>query len=301
MGRRGVLGDRLLAAATGGAMALVGAALLLVLGTVLVRGAPVLRPSFVFGAPGADPADGGLLGVIVGTVACTVLMTVACVPVGVTTAVWLSEYAPRTSRLAAVVRGAIRNLAGVPSIVFGLFGLGFFVLFLGGRLDALLHPHAITPVFARPAMIWSSLTLAVLTLPVVVVTTEEALRAVPRDVREGAHALGATKLQVVLRVVLPHARSGVLTGVILAVSRGAGEVAPLLFTGVVGFQARIPTDARDGFMHLGNHVYVLATQAPDVDRAQPALFGTVLLLLLLTFSLNLAAILLRRRGHGANA
>jgi phosphate transport system permease protein len=290
-------GDKLLSGASGGATLLVLLSLALLLGTAVVRGLPVLSVSFVFGRPGADPADGGLLPVLVGTFACTVLMTVACVPLGVTTAVWLAEYAPRRGVLARVIGGAIRNLAAVPSIVFGLFGLGFFVLFAGVQIDALFSSHATTPVFARPAIVWSSLTLALLTLPVVVVTTEEALRAVPREVREGAHALGATRLQVVWRVALPQARGGIFTGVILAVSRGAGEVAPLLFTGVVGWQTRAPTSLHDGFMHLGNHVYVLATQAPDVERARPALYGTVLLLLSLTFALNLGAVLLRRRGR----
>ncbi len=294
-------GDRLLAAATGGAVLAVLLPLAGLLAAVVARGLPALTAAFVFGRPGADLADGGLLPVALGTLACTLLMAVAGVPVGVATAVWLAEFAPRRGVVTGAVRGAVRTLAGVPSIVFGLFGLGFFVLFVGAQLDAVFYPHAPAAVFAKPALLWSSLTLAVLTLPVVVVTTEEALRAVPRETREAAYALGATRLQVAFRVALPQARGGVLTGVILAVSRGAGEVAPLLFTGVVGWQARPPTDVRDGFMHLGNHIYVLATQAPDLDRARPALYATVLTLLALTFSLNLAATWLRRRGRTRGA
>ena len=157
------------------------------------------------------------------------------------------------------------------------------------------------PVFGRPSLMWASLTLAVLTLPTVIVTTEEALRSVRPELREAALALGATRLQVVLRVVLPNARGGILTGGILAVSRGAGEVAPIMFTGAANFMPHLPTDLRDMFMHLGYHVYFLATQSPNVDAARPALFGTILVLLMLTFALNLLAILVRKRVRRAYA
>lgn len=288
------IGDRVVDRATGGAAAFLVVVLVLVVGVVVARGHGALSLRFVAGEPAADPADGGLLPVIVGTFACTLLMTLVCVPLGVATAVWLSEIAPPKSRLVSLVRASIRNLAAVPSVVFGLFGLGFFVLFVGGGLDGIFYPGA-GPVLARPSLLWSSFTLAVLTLPVVVVTTEEALRAVPPDLREGAYALGASRVDVVRRVLLPHARAGIWTGIVLAVSRGSGEVAPLLFTGVVAWQKAPPTDVRDGYMHLGHHVYVLATQAPDIERARPALFATALVLLALTFALNIAAAVLRRR------
>ena len=226
----------------------------------------------------------------------TFLMTLAVVPVGVATGIYLSEYAPRGSFLADLVRGAVTNLAGVPSIVFGLFGLGFFVYFIGRGIDtALYEPGA--QVWGRPAVLWSALTLAVLTLPVVIVTTEEALRAVPRDLREAALGLGATRFQAILRVIVPHARGGILTGVILAISRGAGEVAPILFTGAAIYMPELPTDVRDKFMHLGYHVYALSSQSHNVDAVRPTIFGTVLVLLVLTFTLNLAAMIIRARSR----
>jgi phosphate transport system permease protein len=196
------------------------------------------------------------------------------------------------------VRLAVGNLAGVPSIVFGLFGLGFFVLFIGGAMDDALYGPG-TPVFGKPSILWASLTLAVLTLPVVIVTTEEALRTVPRELRDASLALGATRFQTLYKVILPNARGGILTGVILAVSRGAGEVAPIIFCGAANFLPYLPTDLRDMFMHLGYHVYALATQSPNVDAAKPTLFGTVLVLLGLTFSLNLLAVVIRSRSRAA--
>jgi phosphate transport system permease protein len=221
-------------------------------------------------------------------------------PVGVLTAVYLHEYAPRDSRLAALVRLAVQNLAGVPSIVFGLFGLGFFVQFVGRGLDRAFSAPG-TLHYGQPALVWAALTLAVLTLPVVIVSTEEALRAVPRDWRDASLALGATRSQTLARVVVPNALPGILTGAILAVARGAGEVAPILFTGVAYFLPDLPHGLHSQFMHLGYHVYVLATQSPDVEAAKPLLYGTVLVLLTLTFALNLVAITLRMRVRRAAA
>jgi phosphate transport system permease protein len=278
---------------SGGALGLVVATVLALLGTVVVLGLPAITPSFLTEPPGSA-MDGGILPAIVGTVGTTMLMTLAGVPIGVTTAIYLSEYASRRSLHATIVRAAVRNLAGVPSIIFGLFGLGFFVLFVGRGIDRALHAGS-DPVFGRPAILWASLTLAVLTLPVVIVTTEEALRRVPRELREASAALGATKLQTIRRVLLPHAMPGILTGALLATARGAGEVAPILFTGVASYVAQAPTDLRAGFMHLGYHVYVLATQSPDVERTRPTLFGTVLVLLVLTAVLNAGALFLRSR------
>jgi len=285
--------DRVLVVATGLATLLVLALLALLVGRIAWFGAPAITPDFLGNAPRTDTSAGGILPAIYGTVLLTLLMTIAVVPVGVATAVYLHEYAPPRARLARLVRAAVQSLAGVPSIVFGLFGLGFFVLFLGRGLDAALGHTA--PLWGKPAILWSSLTLALLTMPVVIVATEESLRAVPKELREASAALGATRLQTVVRVVLPHATGGILTGVILAVSRGAGEVAPIMFVGAATYLPWLPTDARDMFMHLGHHVYVLATQSPDIDAAQPALHGTVLVLLALTFSLNLAAVVIRGR------
>jgi phosphate transport system permease protein len=291
--------DWILAGATGAAVALVGAVLVIVLGQIVILGAPVVSAEFLSASPTADMTGGGILPAIYGTVAMTLLMTVAGVPIGVATAVWLSEYAAPRSRIASLVRLAVANLAGVPSIVFGLFGLGFFVLFMGGAMDG-VEPGDAT-VWGKPSLLWASLTLAVLTLPVVIVATEEALRAVPRELREAAMALGATRFQTVATVVLPNARAGILTGVILAVSRGAGEVAPLLFTGAANFLPHLPTDVRDMFMNLGYHVFALATQSPNVDAAEPMLYGTVLVLLVLTFTLNLLAIVIRSRTRASFA
>jgi phosphate transport system permease protein len=193
-----------------------------------------------------------------------------------------------------MIRIAINNLAGVPSIVFGLFGLGFFVGFIGSGIDSIFY-NSPRPVWGQPAIIWASLTLALLTLPVVIVSTEEALRVIPRELREASYALGATKLQTIVRIVIPQAMPGILTGAILGVSRGAGEVAPIMFTGAAYYLPHLPTALNDQFMVLGYHVYVMATQSPNMEVTRPILYGTVLVLLLLTVLLNVVAILIRSR------
>jgi phosphate transport system permease protein len=237
--------------------------------------------------------EGGIFPAIFGTVALVILMTIAVVPLGVAAAVYLQEYAPQDSKLVHLVRLALQNLAGVPAIVFGLFGLGLFVEFTGGSIDAIFFGGKLT--FAQPCIFWASLTLAVLTLPTVVVATEESLRAVPRSYREAAYALGATRWQVVRHVVLPQSISGILTGTILAISRGAGEVAPIMFTGAAYFLPHLPTKLNDQFMELGYHVYVMATQSPDVEATKPVLYSTVFVLLAVTFALNFTAVLIRSR------
>jgi phosphate transport system permease protein len=209
------------------------------------------------------------------------------------TAVYLHEYAPKRSPAVQWVRLAIANLSGVPSIVFGLFGLGFFIEFVGKGVDSLFFGGGL--VFGQPAILWAALTLALLTLPTVVVATEEALRAVPDSHREVAYSLGATRLQMVRRVVLPQAVGGILTGGILAVSRGAGEVAPILFTGAAYYLPYLPKKLNDQFMELGYHIYVMATQSPDVEATKPILYSTVFVLLALTFALNFTAIWVRSR------
>lgn len=282
-------------------MSLTGLAALFIVGMLAVilwdafrGGMGRLSWQFLTQAPTDGMTDGGIFPAIYGTVVLTLLMTVAVMPLGVVTAVYLHEYAPPRSRMAAWVRIAITNLAGVPSIVFGLFGLGFFIHFVGGHLDRLagggLH-------WAQPGILWASLTLAVLTLPVVIVATEEALRAVPLEQRTASLALGATQSQTLLRVVLPGALPGILTGAVLAISRGAGEVAPILLTGAAYYLPDLPSSLSSQFMHLGYHTYVLATQSPDVEATKPLLYATVLVLLGLTFSLNFIAILLRARSR----
>jgi phosphate transport system permease protein len=240
--------------------------------------------------------EGGVFPAIFGTVALTLLMTLVAVPAGVATAIYLTEYASAKSPVARLVRVCVANLAGVPSIVFGLFGLGFFISTVGRAIDQVAYGGQ--GVYGRPCLLWASLTLAILTLPVVVVTTEEAILSVPRELREASLAVGATRLQTIVRVVLPEALGGILTGTILAVSRGAGEVAPILFTGVAYYLPSLPTHLNDQFMSLGYHVYVLATQSPDVDKTKPLLYGTALVLLSLTFLLNLLAIWIRSRSRG---
>lgn len=291
--------DTSVALFTGAAALLIVGLLAWILIDVVVNGLPRLSWEFVSAAPREGMTAGGIFPAIVGTVLLTLLMTIAVVPVGVLTAVHLHEYADPNALSTRLVRSAVYNLAGVPSIVFGLFGLGFFIQFVGGSIDSLFHGGAV--VWGQPAIVWASLTLAVLTLPVVIVSTEEALRSVPREHREAALALGCTSFEALLRVVLPQALPGILTGAILAVARGAGETAPILFTGAAYFLPHLPSSPTDQFMNLGYHVYVLATQSPDIEATRPLLYGTVLVLLLVTITLNMAAVTLRSRLRAGNA
>jgi len=278
---------------TGLSCLLILAMVAIILGDIVIHGWPSLSWTFLSSAPSADLGGGGVFPAIFGTVALVLLMTVAVVPLGVAAAVYLHEYAPQDSPVVYFVRLALQNLAGVPAIVFGLFGLGLFVRFAGGGLDAIFFGGRLT--FGQPCILWAALTLAILTLPTVVVATEESLRAVPRSYREAAYAMGATRWQVTWRVVLPQSVGGMLTGAILAVSRGAGEVAPILFTGAAYYLKDLPSKLNDQFMELGYHVYVLTTQSPDVEKTKPLLYSTVLVLLLVTFALNLVAVLIRSR------
>ena len=280
---------------TGLSCLLILAMVAVILGDIAIHGWPSLSWTFLSTSPSADLGGGGVFPAIFGTVALVLLMTIAVVPLGVASAVYLHEYAPQESPVVYFVRLALQNLAGVPAIVFGLFGLGLFVRFAGGGIDALFFSSVKGPTFGQPCILWASLTLAILTLPTVVVATEEALRAVPRSYREAAYAMGATRWQVTWRVVLPQSIGGMLTGAILAVSRGAGEVAPILFTGAAYYLRDLPTRLNDQFMELGYHVYVLTTQSPDVEKTKPLLYSTVLVLLLVTFALNFAAVLIRSR------
>lgn len=246
--------------------------------------------------------EGGVFPAIFGTFVMTLLMSLAVTPFGVLAALYLREYA-KQGVVVRTVRIAVNNLAGVPSIVFGVFGLGFFVYLVGGTLDQLFFAHALpTPTFGTGGIVWASLTLALMTVPVVIVATEEALAAVPRGMREGSLACGASKWQTIQRVVLPAAAPGILTGLILAMARGAGEVAPLMLVGVVKLAPTLPLDSvfpfvhlDRKFMHLGFHIYDLGFQSPDSDAAQPMVFATTLCLIGLIVVLNIGAIFIRDR------
>ncbi len=267
------------------------AMLAIILGDILLHGAGSISLEFLIRAPEMGMTGGGIFPAIFGTFALVVLMTVAVIPLGVATAIYMHEYASKRSRTVQLVRLAIQNLAGVPAIVFGLFGLGFFIEFVGRGIDHALYGGKL--VYGQPAIIWASLTLALLTMPTVVVATEEALRAIPQSYREVAYSLGATRWQMIRRVVLPQAVGGILTGGILAVSRGSGEVAPVMFTGAAYFLPELPGKLSDQFMELGYHVYVMTTQSPDVEATKPLLYATVLVLLSLTFLLNFSAFIIR--------
>lgn len=258
--------------------------------------------SFLTDDPREANTDGGIFPAIFGTFVMTLLMSIAVMPFGIIAAIYLREYAPQGLWVRAV-RIAVNNLAGVPSIVFGVFGLGFLVYLVGGSVDGLFFKDRLpTPTFGTGGIFWASLTLALMTVPVIIVATEEALAAVPRGAREASLACGASKWQTIQRVVLPASASGTLTGLILAMARGAGEVAPLMLVGVVKLAPSLPLDASfpflhldRKFMHLGFHIYDLGFQSPDSEAAKPMVFATTLFLILLVVLLNLTAIIVRER------
>ncbi|HEX6179151.1 MAG TPA: PstA family ABC transporter permease [Thermoanaerobaculia bacterium] len=318
--RRRRIGERVAVGLLGLSVVLILAILAVILGDVVIHGAGHVTWTFLTESPRGGLAEGGIFPAIVGTTYLVLLMTVAAVPLGVATAVYLHEYTPKETPeqawnsfrksdvrekrrffgiwiltvLAKVTRAAVANLAGVPSIVFGLFGLGFFIQFVGRAMDNATQPEGVI-VWGQGNLLWAAMTLALLTLPTVIVATEEALRTVPADLRAASIALGATRWETIRRVVLPGALPGILTGTILAISRGAGEVAPLLFTGAAYYLPFLPEALSSQFMHLGYHVLILSTQSPDVEATKPVLYGTVFVLLVLTFLLNLTGVLLRAR------
>jgi phosphate transport system permease protein len=257
---------------------------------------------FLTDEPREANTEGGIWPAIFGTIMMVFLMSLAVVPLGVLAALYLREYA-KQGVLVRTVRVAVNNLAGVPSIVFGVFGLGFFVYFVGGGIDRLFFPESLpAPTYGTGGILWASLTLALLTVPVVIVASEEALAAVPRSMREASLAMGATKFQTIWRVVLPAAAPGILTGLILAMARAAGEVAPLMITGVVKLAPELPLDSffpffhlDRKFMHLGFHIYDVGFQSPNVEAAKPMVYTTTVFLLLIVVFLNLTAI--RVRNH----
>jgi phosphate transport system permease protein len=252
---------------------------------------------FVADDPRESNTEGGIFPAIFGTVMMVFIMSFAVAPLGVLAALYLREYA-RQGPLVRLVRIAVNNLAGVPSIVFGVFGLGFFVYLVGGTIDSLFYSAALpTPTFGTGGILWGSLTLALLTVPVVIVATEEGLAAVPRIVREGSLALGATKFETTWRVVIPSAAPGIMTGLILAMARAAGEVAPLMIVGMVKLAPALPVDRyfpfvhlERKFMHMGFHIYDVGFQSPNVEATKPIVFATALLLILVVTAMNLIAI-----------
>ena len=259
--------------------------------------------SFLTENPRRANSEGGVFPAIIGTLLMTILMCIFVTPFGVVAAIYLREYA-RQGAVVRTVRIAINNLAGVPSIVYGAFGMAFFINYLGVSIDELFYSDRVKSgvgaMFGSGGMLWASLTLAILTVPVVIVATEEALAAVPRGIREGAFGCGASKWQMIKTVVLPASAPGILTGMILAMARGAGEVAPLMIVGVVdsaelSFETSFPFGLEKQFMHLGYNIYYTGFKASDPEAALPLVFATTLLLITIVAVLNLAGIIIRQR------
>jgi phosphate transport system permease protein len=257
---------------------------------------------FLSDEPREANTEGGIFPAIFGTVMMVIIMSMMATPFGVIAAIYLREYA-KQGFVTRTIRIAVNNLAGVPAIVYGVFGLGFFVYFLGGSIDALFYPEAApAPVFGTPGLLWASITLSLLTVPVVIVATEEGLTRIPRSIREGSLALGATKAETLWRTIIPMASPAIMTGMILAIARAAGEVAPLMLVGVVKLAPSLPLDGNfpfvhldRKFMHLGFHIYDVGFQSPNVEAARPLVYATALLLVIVIVVLNLAAIAIRNR------
>jgi len=293
MSRRKSITGSLFIGLTGVSAFLIIAMIVVILVVIIIGGKDKISWEFLTTFPKEGMMKGGIFPAIYGTALMVLIMSVAAVPFGVITAIYLTEYAHEKSVIAQAIRFAVRTLATVPSIIFGLFGLGFFIKFVGGGMDGIFSGGQLR--WAQPNILWASLTMALLTLPVVIVSVEESIRTVPRELREASLALGATKWETIRRIVLPGSLPGILTGTILAVSRGAGEVAPILFTGAAYYLATLPTTLSDQFMNLGYHIYVMSTQSANVDEALPIQFATTLVLLMLTFTLNFTAVIIRSR------
>ncbi|GAA6204118.1 phosphate ABC transporter permease PstA [Thalassotalea sp. SU-HH00458] len=257
---------------------------------------------FVSDDPREANTEGGVFPAIFGTVLMVLLMTIIVSPMGVIAAIYLHEYAGNNA-LTKLLRIAVINLAGVPSIVYGVFGLGFFVYMVGGSLDQIFYPETLpSPTFGTPGVMWSAITLAILTLPVVIVSTEEGLSRIPAAMRHGSLALGATKVETLWRIILPIASPAIMTGIILAIARAAGEVAPLMLVGVVKMAPNLPLDGNfpflhldRKFMHLGFHIYDVGFQSPNVEAARPLVYATALLLVTIIISLNMTAVSIRNK------
>lgn len=307
--REEVARDKLIAIAMGGESVTIGFDKILDIhfnNQMGVFGKAVLFIQQIGGFLGDDPreanTEGGVFPAIFGTVLMVLLMTVIVSPFGVVAAIYLHEYAGKNA-LTKVLRIAVINLAGVPSIVYGVFGLGFFVYILGGSIDQLFYPETLpSPTFGTPGVLWSAITLAILTLPVVIVSTEEGLSRIPSSMRLGSLALGATKAETLWRIILPIASPAIMTGIILAIARAAGEVAPLMLVGVVKMAPNLPLDGNfpflhldRKFMHLGFHIYDVGFQSPNVEAARPLVFATALLLVTIIVALNMTAVSIRNR------
>ena len=284
---------KLVVGITQAAVLLIIAILFVILGIIVYEGRAKFSWEFISSFPTNGMTEGGIFPALIGTFILVVVMSIAAVPFGTITAIYLTEYAKENSKIAAAVRFSVRTLAVVPSIIFGLFGLGFFIQFLGTGIDKTFNGGELH--WGQPNILWASLTMSLLTLPVIIVSVEEALKTIPRELREASLALGATKWQTIKNVVLPGSVSGIMTGTILAVSRGAGEVAPILFTGAAYYLATLPESLSDQFMNLGYHIYIMSTQSSDVEKTMPIQFATTLVLLILTLSLNLVAVIIRSR------
>jgi phosphate transport system permease protein len=260
------------------AAALNAVALLVVVSFLVAKGWRAINWGFLTQAPTDSMTKGGILPCIVGTLCLSLGAILVAFPIGVASAIYLHEYAP-PGRTIRVIRLGINNLAGVPSVVFGLFGLAFFVVYLKMGVSILA----------------GALTLGALTLPVIIGASEEALRSVPKAYREASLALGASRWQTIYRVVVPAALPGILTGAILGVSRAAGETAPIMFTAAVFFTPRLPSSILDPIMALPYHIYVLATAGTEIEKTRPLQYGTALVLIALVLGMNLVAILYRSR------
>jgi phosphate transport system permease protein len=286
--------------------------LITLIGKIFIEGIGIISLEFLFDQPKNNMTEGGIGPAIFGTIAVTIIMVILAVPLGVFSAIFLSEYA-KESFFYRLIRTSINNLAGIPSIVFGLFGLGFFILFIGKNLDEVL---ATGLLFGQPALLWASSTLAVLVLPIVIISTLEALNSVPKSHRDASYGLGASKWQTIKNVVLPQARPGILTGTILAISRGVGETAPILFLGCAFFLPNLPIadlcigdycipmiNPTEQFMYLAYHIFILATQSSNPTKTLPLQYGATLVLIALTILLNITAIIFRykfRKSLGRN-
>jgi phosphate transport system permease protein len=287
------LKGKLIVGSTLAAVILIISVLLLIIGIIVYNGWSIFSWEFITSFPTDGMTKGGIFPAIIGTFILVVVMSLAAVPFGTITALYLTEYAKENSKFAAAVRFSVRTLAVVPSIIFGLFGLGFFIQFIGTGIDSTFNAGQLH--WGQPNILWASLTMSLLTLPVIIVSVEEALKTVPRELREASLALGATKWETIRKVVLPESISGIMTGTILAVSRGAGEVAPILFTGAAYYLATLPKSVSDQFMNLGYHIYIMSTQSSDVEKTMPIQFATTMVLLMLTISLNIVAVVIRSR------
>ena len=283
----------LLVGGSAASVLLLFAVIIVMVVVIIIGGKGTLSWEFLTSFPKDGMTKGGIFPAIYGTVLLVIIMSVAAVPFGTITAIYLTEYASENSILAKTIRFAVRTLAVVPSIIFGLFGLGFFIKFVGAGMDDAFLGGQLK--WAQPNILWASLTMALLTLPVVIVSVEEAIKTVPDDLRAASLALGATKWQTIKKVVLPGSISGIMTGTILAVSRGAGEVAPILFTGAAYYLATLPHSLSDQFYGSGISYLYNVNTIINVDQTLPIQFATTLVLLMLTFMLNLTAVIIRTR------